>query len=227
MSIDLSLFRSYGPQLLHGLELTVLVWVLGSAIGLAAGFLVGIVGSLGRPRLTIPIRLYIELIRGTPLLVQLFIVYYGGPAVGIALDALTVGILGLGVYGGAYFAEIFRAGLASIPRGQLEAARAFGMRRRDRIRYILLPQMLVLVVPPITNMLIILLKDTAVLSIVTVPELTFEVTGMSVETFAFVEPFLVLAVVYWGLTELTAYCGRRADTPLRRLPYRLTHGRAR
>ena len=85
------------------------------------------------------------------------------------------------------------------------------MPRSARVRRILLPQMLVLVVPPITNMLIILLKDTAILSIVTVPELTFEVTGMSVETFTFVEPFLVLALVYWGLTELTAYCGRRAE----------------
>jgi polar amino acid transport system permease protein len=211
MSLDLSLLRAYLPHLLHGLELTVVVWVLGSAIGIVGGFLLGFALSLSRRALTLPIRLYIEFFRGTPLLLQLFIAYYGGPAIGIALDAFTVGVLGLGLYGAAYFAEIFRAGFASVPRDQLDAARSFGIRRQDRIRYILLPQMLVLVVPPSTNMLIILLKDTAILSIVTVPELTFEVTGMSIETFAFIEPFLVLAIVYWGLTEFTSYCGRRAE----------------
>ena len=211
MSLDLSLFRSYGPHLLHGLELTVVVWLLGSALGIVGGFVLGLALSLGRRALSLPIRWYIEFFRGTPLLVQLFIAYYGGPGIGIALDAFSVGVLGLALYGAAYFAEIFRAGFASVPPGQLEAARSFGMPRSARVRRILLPQMLVLVVPPITNMLIILLKDTAILSIVTVPELTFEVTGMSVETFTFVEPFLTLALVYWGLTELTAYCGRRAE----------------
>jgi polar amino acid transport system permease protein len=211
MSIDFTLFRSYAPQLLHGLELTIIVWFLGSLLGILGGFFFSLALSLGRRAVTLPTRCYIEFFRGTPLLVQLFIAYYGGPAIGIALDAFTVGVLGLGLYGAAYFAEIFRAGFASVPPGQLDAARSFGMRRSDRIRYILLPQMLVLVVPPITNMLIILLKDTAILSIVTVPELTFEVTGMSIETFAFVEPFLVLAIIYWGLTELTSYCGRQAE----------------
>jgi polar amino acid transport system permease protein len=211
MSLDLSLLRTYLPHLLHGLELSVVIWVLGSALGIVAGFLLGLGLSLGRRAMTLPIRCYIELFRGTPLLVQLFIAYYGGPAIGIALDAFTVGVLGLALYGAAYFAEIFRAGFASIPPGQLDAARSFGIRRWARIRHILLPQMLVLAVPPITNMLIILLKDTAILSIVTVPELTFEVTGMAIETFTFVEPFLVLAIVYWGLTELTSYCGRQAE----------------
>jgi polar amino acid transport system permease protein len=211
MSLDLSLLRAYLPHLLHGLGLSVVIWLLGSALGIVAGFLLGLALSLGRGAMTLPIRLYIELFRGTPLLVQLFIAYYGGPAIGIALDAFTVGVLGLALYGAAYFAEIFRAGFASIPPGQLDAARSFGIRRWARVRHILLPQILVLAVPPITNMLIILLKDTAILSIVTVPELTFEVTGMAIETFTFVEPFLVLAIVYWGLTELTSYCGRRAE----------------
>lgn len=211
---DLSLFRSYGPQLLHGLELTVVIWLLGSLLGILAGFLLGLALSLERRAMALPIRAYIEFFRGTPLLVQLFLAYYGGPAIGITLDAFTVGVVGLGLYGAAYFAEIFRAGFASIPPGQLDAARSFGIGRGARIRHIVLPQMLVLTVPPITNMLIILLKDTAILSIVTVPELTFEVTGMTVETFAFVEPFLTLALVYWSLTELTSYCGRRAERRL-------------
>lgn len=205
---------TYGPALLRGLELTVVIWLLGSILGLAGGFLLGLGLSLGRRAIGLPIRIYVEFFRGTPLLVQLFIAYYGGPAIGITLDAFTVGVVGLALYGAAYFAEIFRAGFASIPSGQIDAARSFGIRRWAGIRRILLPQVLVLAVPQITNMLIILLKDTAILSIVTVPELTFEVTGMTIETFTFVEPFVGLAVVYWGLTEFTAYCGRQAELRL-------------
>ena len=211
MSLDLSLLSSYGPQLLHGLELTVVLWLLGSAIAVVLGFLLAIALVAGGPTAAIPIRGYIEFFRGTPLLVQLFLAYYGGPGIGITLDAFTVGLWGLGLYGAAYFAEIFRAGLASIPVGQVEAARSFGISPWQRMRRIIMPQMLVLVVPPSTNMLIILMKDTAILSIVTVPELTFQITGMTLETFAFVEPFLALALLYWALTELTAFLGRQAE----------------
>ncbi len=212
MSLDLSLFAEYGPQLLEGLRFTVVIWLLGSALGIAIGFLLGVV-LVSRNRAAAGlVRLYVELFRGTPLLVQLFLLYYGGPSVGLTLSAFTVGLLGLGLYGSAYFAEIFRAGFESVPRGQIEAALSFGFPRGARLRHVILPQMLALVVPPSTNLLIILLKDTAVLSIITVPELTFQVTGMTVETFTFVEPFLALAAFYWLLTELTSYLGRRFES---------------
>jgi polar amino acid transport system permease protein len=157
------------------------------------------------------VRCYIELFRGTPLLIQLFLLYYGGPSVGITLSAFTVGLLGLGFYGSAYFAEIFRAGFESVPKGQIEAGSSFGFSRGDRLRHIVLPQMLAIVIPPSINLLIILLKDTAVLSIITVRELTFQVTGITIETFTFVEPFVILAAVYWILTELTSYIGQQLE----------------
>ncbi|HKO09690.1 MAG TPA: amino acid ABC transporter permease [Alphaproteobacteria bacterium] len=214
MSADLSLMTTYGPQLLEGFRLTVLIWLFGSALAVALGFVLGLALSVAGPALTLPVRAYVEFFRGTPLLAQLFLAYYGGPSIGITLDAVTVGLCGLGLYGAAYFAEIFRAGFASIPEGQLEAARSFGLSRRSRIRYIILPQMLVFALPSSTNLLIILLKDTAILSIVTVPELTFQVTGMTLETFTFVEPFAALALLYWALTELVAFLGRRAELRL-------------
>jgi len=214
MSFDYSLLVKYGPQLLDGFRLTVLVWLGGSAIAVVLGFALGCALSLGNCTLNVPIRAYVEFFRGTPLLVQLFVVYYGGPSIGITLDAFSVGVAGLGLYGAAYFAEIFRAGFASIPRGQIEAARSFGIPRWSRIRHVIVPQMLVLTVPPGVTLLIILLKDTAILSIVTVPELTFQVTGMTIETFAFVEPFAVLAALYWAMTELVSYLGRRAEVRL-------------
>jgi polar amino acid transport system permease protein len=131
------------------------------------------------------------------------------------LGAFTVGIWGLGLYAGAYFTEMFRAGIASVPAGQIEAARSFGLGRAHVVRHIVLPQMLALTLPQIVNLLIFVLKDTAVLSILTIPELTFEVTGMTLETFAFVEPFLALAVVYWVLVEATAMTGRAAERAVR------------
>lgn len=211
MSFDLSLFVKYGPQLLEGFKLTVLVWLGGSALAVALGFALGCALSIGNRAVTMPIRGYIEFFRGTPLLAQLFVAYYGGPSIGITLDAFTVGVFGLGFYGAAYFAEIFRAGFASIPTGQIDAARSFGIPRWERVRHIIVPQMLVLTVPPGVTLLIILLKDTAILSIVTVPELTFQVTGMTIETFTFIEPFAVLAALYWGMTELVSFLGRRAE----------------
>ena len=142
---------------------------------------------------------------------QLFVFYYGGATVGITLSAFTVGLLGLSLYGSAYFAEIFRAGFESLAKGQTEAAISFGFSRWDTLRFVVLPQILLMIIPPSTNLLIILMKDTAILSIITVPELTFQVTGMTVETFTFVEPFMVLAAVYWTLTELTSYLGKRLE----------------
>jgi polar amino acid transport system permease protein len=213
---DLALLGQYAPQLLKGFELTVVVWLAGSLLAVMLGFALGCALLSKHRAVTIAVRCYVEFFRGTPLLVQLFVAYYGGPSIGITLNAFTVGVFGLGFYGAAYFAEIFRAGFASVPAGQIDAARSFGIPRWSRIRHVIMPQMLVLSVPPSITLLIILLKDTAILSIVTVPELTFQVTGMTIETFAFVEPFAALAAIYWGLTELVSFLGRRAEYRLNR-----------
>lgn len=215
MSLDWSIFVTYGPSVLQGAGLTVILWIAGSALALAVGALLAVLVSVaGAGALGAAIRAYIEFFRGTPLLVQLFLLYFGGPHLGVTLDAVTVGIIGLGLYGGAYVAEILRGGLESIPNGQLEAARSFGFSRWQRIRHIVLPQMLVVVLPPLVNMLIIIMKDTAILSVITVPELTFQVTALTLETFAFVEPFLMLAITYWTLVELTAFLGRKLEARL-------------
>jgi polar amino acid transport system permease protein len=216
VTFSLSLLGQYAPQLLKGFELTVIVWLAGSLFAVVLGFALGCALLSKHSGLTFPVRCYVEFFRGTPLLVQLFVAYYGGPSIGITLSAFTVGVVGLGLYGAAYFAEIFRAGFASVPAGQIDAARSFGIPVCSRIRRIILPQMLVLSVPPGITLLIILLKDTAILSIVTVPELTFQVTGMTIETFAFVEPFAVLAALYWALTELVSFLGRRTEYRLGR-----------
>ncbi|MCS0494785.1 amino acid ABC transporter permease [Ancylobacter sp. MQZ15Z-1] len=209
--IDFSIFTDAWPSLLSGFLLTVEIWLAGCALAMAIGAPLGFLLAAGRRPTKALVRAYVEFFRGTPLLVQLFVLYYAGPSIGITLDALPAGIIGLGLYGGAYCTEIVCAGLEAIPPGQIGAARAFGYSRSQTLRHIVVPQMLVLVLPPLVNIAIFVLKDTAILSIITVPELTFQVTGLTLDTFAFVEPYLALSVGYWVLVELTASLGRRAE----------------
>jgi polar amino acid transport system permease protein len=216
MSFDPALLWQYGPDLLSGLLLTIEVWIVGSVLALLIGGTLGVMLTFGPSGWRVAIRCYVEFFRGTPLLVQLFMLYYGGPKIGLKLSAMAAGLTGLSLYGGAYFAELFRAGFTSVPLGQLEAARSFGYSGRATLRHIVLPQALILMLPPSVNLLVVLLKDTAILSILTIPELTFQVTGMTLETFAFVEPYMALAAGYWVLVELTARLGQVAER-------RLTH----
>jgi polar amino acid transport system permease protein len=180
-------------------------------LGLAAGFAVALLRRVPLPPLRWLLRAYVEAVRGTPFLVQLFLLYDGGPSIGLRLSATTTGIVALGVYGSAYFAEIFRAGFAAVPEGQVEAAVALGMTPLAILRRVTLPLMLVAIVPALVNMLIILTKETVVLSIITVPELMYQMQTMSAETFAWFEAYLALALLYWTLVELVARAGRAAE----------------
>jgi polar amino acid transport system permease protein len=166
------------------------------------------------------IRAYIEVIRGTPFLIQLFLLYSGGPAIGLRLEATTAGILGLGIYGSAYFAEIFRAGYQAVPKGQVEAALSLGMSYGSILRRVIVPAMLVSTIPAIVNMMAILTKETVVLSIITVPELMYEMQTMAAETFATFETILGMALFYWLLVEVVSRLGRRLEARVTRF---LTH----
>jgi polar amino acid transport system permease protein len=215
IGVDTDMIARYGPLLLAGLMTTLRVCALASVIALLAGLALAL---LLRARLLVvraAARGYVEVMRGTPILVILFLLYYGGPSFGLVLDAEPVGTLGLGFYGAGYFAEIFRAGFESIPKGQIEAARMVGLSRRQIVYRIQIPQMLGLIVPPSVNQIIILVKESAVLSIITVAELTKNATQMANETFAVVEPFLAVAVLYWVLIEAIAGSGRWIERRVR------------
>lgn len=216
MSFDLSLIAQYGPDLLRGLMLTLLTWVVGSALGLISGLVLMLLQLSDLPFVRPVIRVYIETVRGTPFLVQLFLAYYGGPVIGIDIPALTLGIACLGIYSSAYFAEIFRAGIAAVPRGQVEAATSLGLTRTTIFIRIVSPQMFIAALPAIVNLVVIVLKETSVLSIITIPELTAQLGGMSSDTFRFFESYAVLALVFWGLTELTSYVGLRLEKAITR-----------
>ncbi|NTS33237.1 amino acid ABC transporter membrane protein 2, PAAT family [Phyllobacterium sp. YR620] len=209
--MDWSMLQQYGPSLLKGFANTIVCWALGTVFGMALGLVIALIQRYAPRWVTWIIQVYIEVIRGTPFLVQLFVLYYGGPLIGLRLDALPAGLLGLTIYGSPYFAEIFRSGFRAVPDGQIEAARAIGMAEGHIVRRILLPLGLVSALPALVNFSIILTKETVILSIITVPELLYQVQRMSAETFRYVEANLVLALFFWGLVETISRVGHRLE----------------
>ena len=201
----------YAPSLVSGFGVTIMCWSVGGALGIAIGFAIALAIRLPFPPLRWLLRAFIEVFRGTPFLLQLFLLYAGGPYIGLKLSATTAGILGLGLYSSAYFAEIFRAGFAGVPVGQIEAATSVGMKPFDTLRRVMLPAALIAAVPPIVNMLIVLSKETVVLSIITVPELMYQVQTMAAETFTAFDAIFAMAAFYWLLVEIVSRLGNRVE----------------
>ena len=209
--MNLDLLWHYGPSLLSGFGVTMLCWGAGSVLGLVLGFAITLLARLRIPPLNWLTRAFIEIFRGTPFLMQLFLLYAAGPSVGLRLSATAAGILGLALYSSAYFAEIFRAGFAAVPAGQTEAAVSVGMTPFDTMMRIMAPGALIAAVPAIVNMLIILSKETVVLSIITVPELMYQVQTMAAETFTAFDAIFAMAVFYWVLVEAVSRLGARFE----------------
>jgi polar amino acid transport system permease protein len=202
----------YAPSLVSGFGVTIFCWSAGGALGIILGFAIALAVRLPIPPLQWLLRTFIEVFRGTPFLMQLFLLYSGGPYIGLKLSATTAGILGLGLYSSAYFAEIFRGGFAAVPIGQIEAARSVGMSPFDTLWRVTLPAALIAAVPAIVNMLIVLSKETVVLSIITVPELMYQMQTMAAETFTAFDAIFAMAVFYWLLVEAVSRLGRRVET---------------
>ncbi len=199
------------PLYLAGLLATITV----SASGVAIAALFGIVLATGlrssfRP-LALLTRTYVEFARGAPLALLLFLLYYGGPQIGLLLSPYVAGTFGLGIYGAGPFAEIFRAGLNAVPKGEREAAEMLGLTRGQRFLHVELPQALRLTLPPCVGQAIALLKESAVLSVITVGELTKVAGTISSISFSVVTPYLTIALLYWALVEILSKSGRALE----------------
>lgn len=166
------LYVDFLPLLAEAGWVTMKISVIAMLIAIVLGFVVAVFRSYGPAPLRISGAIFVEVIRGTPLLIQLYIIYYGLPKIGIWLDPTVAGILGLGLNYAAYEAENYRAGLTSVPHDQVEAASALAMSRWQSLRYVVLPQALRLVLPPITNDFISLIKDSSLVSMITIMDLT-------------------------------------------------------
>ena len=216
---DFALIASRLPDIFHALGVTLLVWIVSLAGACLLGFVVAVARRFGPRWLDWILSAYVELFRGTPFLIQLFLLYFGGPYAGLSLDAIPAGIVGLSVYGAAYFSEIFRSGFEAVPPGHVEAAECSGLNRAQILRRILLPEMTMLVLPSSINMAVIVLKETAVMSVITVPELTLTISAIGTEFYAFVESLFLLALFYWGLVEICGWLGRIGERRLARFRF--------
>lgn len=196
-----------------GLGLAVVSLLIGSVIGLAAAY----ARVSGRKWLSGPVWAYVEIIRCTPLLLLIFFVYFGLPEFGIYfLDKTQSFVLTLSLYAGAYMSEVFRAGLASIPKQYVEAAKAIGMRPWQRQRWVVLPVMFRITLPSISNNLISLFKDTSLAAAIAIPELTFVARQINANTFRVMEVWLTASALYlataWALATLLRQVERRYAT---------------
>ncbi|HET8598420.1 MAG TPA: amino acid ABC transporter permease [Castellaniella sp.] len=162
---------SLWPLLVGGIKFTVPLAILSFLAGLALAFLAAVARLFGPAPLVSVVRFYIWLIRGTPLLVQLFVIFYGLPSIGFVLDPLPAALIGFSLNVGAYNAEVIRGAIEAIPRGQWDAAYSLSMTRAQALRRTILPQAARVAVPPLANSFIALVKDTSLAAVITVPEI--------------------------------------------------------
>jgi len=201
-NLDIAFMGSWLSFIMEGSAITFYV----SAASIVLAMVLALLGALGRMSKNAIANagsgFYISLIRGTPLLVQIYIWYLGLPRLGVVLDPRVAGILALGVNYGAYMTEIFRAGIQAVSRGQREAAQALGMSSGQTFRRIVLPQAFRIVIPPIGNEFIAMMKDSSLVSVMAVQELTWRANKVGRQYFRGMETFIIAAAFYWILTVI-------------------------
>ena len=192
------------PSLLQGAGITIAVSLLAFALALIFGLIFGV----ARISRISPVRAvaacYIQFIRGTPLLLQLFFIYYVLPYVGIVLTPFISGVIGLTMNYAAYMAEVFRSGIQAIPKGQWEAGSSVGMSRQLLMRRIILPQAIRIIVPALGNFFVSIFKDSALVSVITLRDLMFSGQLLASATYKHFEIFTIVAVIYFLISYPTA-----------------------
>jgi len=201
----------YLPLLLHGVWLTLLVTLFSVLLSTALGFLWAVM-IWTRNRVLVGIsRTFITVIRGIPIIVQLFYIYFVMPEIGLDLSAIQAGIIGLGIAYSAYQAENFRAGIEAIDKGQIEAAQSIGMSNGLIMRRVILPQAVKIVLPPFGNTIIMILKDSSLVSTITVAELTRQGQLIAASTFDNMTVFTLVALIYLALSLPLTFLTRHLE----------------
>jgi len=204
LGLDFNTILSRWPEFWTGTQATVFY----SVTSLSLAVLIGLVVALARLSFMAPLRwlarFYVDFVRGTPALVQIFFVYFGLPAVGINLSAPVAAVIALAINSGGYLAEIFRGGIVSVDRGQAEAARSLGMSHGEALRRIILPQAGLRVIPATAGEFTNLVKGTSLLSTISVVELTRVAQVIVGVTFRPIEAYVAIAVIYFALNAIIA-----------------------
>ena len=201
MHLDFSVAWKFLPILLQASLMTVALFVLSQVLGTLAAFFLALARMSPRAWLRRPAVAYIWVVRGTPLLLHLFFVYYAAPAFGITLDAFPAAIIAMSASAAAYNAEIIRAGLSAVHRGQLEAAYAVGMRYGQVVRRIIVPQAVRIVIPPYMGNAISHCKNSSLASVITMPELMLTAQMIYSSTYRAIEILTVTGAIYLVLTS--------------------------
>jgi len=215
MSLQFDIVHLASWDLLQGAMVTLRITLGAFAIALLTGVPLGV----GRSRSAWVRRIsavYVEAFRGTPLLIQLFFIYYGLPSAGIVLSAEVAAYAGLGLHGGAYVCEIVRGSLAGVPRGQEEAALALGMSMPQTMRHVLLPQALRTALPPLVNAYASMLKESSLVSVLAITELTRVGQLVYTRTFRPFEIYLAVGVLYFVMTWMATALARRLEARMHR-----------
>ncbi|MDX8046898.1 amino acid ABC transporter permease [Gracilibacillus sp. S3-1-1] len=199
------------PLILSGLPMTLIVSFASMALGLVLGLFVSLARSSDLAVLRYPARVYISFMRGTPILVFLFILYYGLPMVDIKMPAIIAAIIGFGLNSAAYIAEVIRSSLNSVPKGQWESAKALGLNYWQSLMKIILPQGTRIALPPLTNIFLDLVKATSLAAVITVPELFQKAQIAGGRTFDSLTMYIVVALIYWPICIIISVFQERLE----------------
>ncbi|HHR1109705.1 TPA: amino acid ABC transporter permease [Raoultella ornithinolytica] len=203
-------------MLYAGLVFTIPITLISFSLGLLLGFIVALIRLYGPAPLKSVVRFYVWIIRGTPLLVQLFLIFYALPSVRITLDAFPAAVIGFTLNVGAFTSEVIRATLLSVAKGQWEAAHSIGMSWGQSLRYIILPQAARVAVPPLSNTFISLVKDTSLASVITVPELFLAAQRIAAVTYQPLILYSEAALLYLLISSVLSYLQSRLELRLER-----------
>ncbi|USX16924.1 amino acid ABC transporter permease [Oxalobacteraceae bacterium OTU3CAMAD1] len=211
-----ALLTEAAPVMLRGAGYTVIFALASMLGGLLIGFPVAVLRILPYRLLRWPATVYVSLFRGTPLLVQMFVIYYGLPSVGIEFTPVTAGILALSLNAGAFLSESLRGAIGAVSQGQWSASYSLGLGYWSTLRHVVLPQALRIAVPAMSNTLISLIKDTSLVSVITMTELMLSTKEVIATTFRPLPLYLAAALIYWALSLLFEALQRRAEQRLNR-----------
>jgi polar amino acid transport system permease protein len=208
MDWDWEFTISIMPQLIDGVVITIQATLLGTVVAMVMGLVWAILRRTAAPPIATTIRWFVEFIRGTPLLVQLYFLFYILPDVGILLSPLTAGVIGLGLHYSAYTAEVYRAGIDNVPKGQWEAAKAVNLSPVQTWNHIIIPQAVPPMIPALANYFVAMFKETPLLSAITVLELMNQARSAANFSYRYLEPMTMVGV-FFLLVSIPAVIGLR------------------
>ncbi|HJV40067.1 cystine ABC transporter permease [Caulobacter sp.] len=211
METGLDLLRQSAPLLLKGAGYTVLLSIIGMGVGVVLGFGLALMRLSRSPLLRWPAAVYVSAFRGTPLLVQLFLIYYGLPKFGVELSPLVSAGIGFSLNVAAYASEILRSAIDAVDKGQWEAASVLGMSRGQTLRRVILPQAARTALAPLSNSFIGLVKDTSLAAVIQVPELVRQTQLIVARTYEVFTLYLAAAAIYWILSTVLATLQHRLE----------------